>query len=135
MFIGNKTEEALRHIPWIPFSTVDQFPSEESYFKEMEQDIRQEKFPEVTKMSQRTKSKQVQNHDLHGKRSCLVLVRARDLTPYHLAEDGKPGDHSHSHFFPIMCLNTDSCIPSKKVKIPGLCEPMVASIKCGIGTV
>lgn len=49
MFIGRKTDEALRHVPWTTFSTVDQCPSEESYFRETEQDIRYKKLPEVTK--------------------------------------------------------------------------------------
>lgn len=65
MFTSSKTEEALRHIPWISFSTVDQFPLEESYFKEMEQDIGYEKFPEVTKMNRCMKSRQEQSDALN----------------------------------------------------------------------
>lgn len=44
VFTGSKTEEALRHIPWITSFTVNQFPLEGNYFKGTEQDIRYEKF-------------------------------------------------------------------------------------------
>lgn len=37
-------------------------------------------------MNQRTKSRQEQSHALNEKRSCLVLERARDLTPYYLQQ-------------------------------------------------
>lgn len=69
MFIGRKIDEALWHVPWTTFSTADQRPSEESYFKETEQDIRYEKVPEVTKTNQYMKSRKEQspaavNHEI-----------------------------------------------------------------------
>lgn len=33
VFMGSKTEEALRHIPWKTFFMVDQFPSEKKIFQ------------------------------------------------------------------------------------------------------
>lgn len=79
VFTGNKTEEALRHIPWITSSTVNQFPLEENYFKGTEQDFRYEKFQEVTKKNHCIKDRQ---EPLNEGRSCLVLEGPRNLTPY-----------------------------------------------------
>lgn len=79
VFTGNKREEALRHIPWITSSTVNQFPLEENYFKGTEQDIRYEKFQEVTKKNHCIKDRQ---EPLNEGRSCLVLEGPRNLTPY-----------------------------------------------------
>lgn len=72
MCIGSKTG-SFKAYSLDNFSTVNQFPLEKNYFKETEQDIRYEKFPEVTKMNQCTKSRQEQSQALNEKRSCLVL--------------------------------------------------------------
>lgn len=63
----------------------------------------------------------------------MVMERARDLSPFCLAQKMKSHVTIPMVFSPIMCLHTN-CMTLRKVKIPGLCEHMAESINCAIGT-